>query len=59
MEKLRKAYVLDWKCSKRSYVLMGATRYPNQNFIIKLKNLGYLNFSTTASKCIKYGVYKL
>jgi len=48
MEKLRKACVLDWKCRIRSYVLVRiSTHVPNQNLLIKLKNLGYLNFSTT------------
>jgi len=50
MEKL-KACVLDLKCSKRSYVRARiSTRAPNRNLIIQLKNLGYLNFSTTAPK---------
>jgi len=48
MEKLRKACVLDLKCSKRSYVLARISTYvTNQNLVIKLKNVGYLNFFTT------------
>jgi len=51
MEKLRKACVLDYKCSKRSYAFMRiSTRSPNQNLTTKFKELGYLNFSITAPK---------
>jgi len=51
MEKLRKAYVLDQRCSKGSYVLARMlTCTPNQSSIKTLKNLGHLNFSTTAPK---------
>jgi len=49
MEKLRKSCDLDEKCSKRCYVLTRISTFvSNQNLIIKLKSLGYLNFSTAA-----------
>jgi len=37
--------------SKRSYILeRTSTLASNQNLIIKVQNLGYVNFSTTAPK---------
>jgi len=51
-DKWRKACVLGKKCNKRSYVLAITSNHaPNQNLIIKSKNLGYFNFFTTAPKC--------
>jgi len=45
MEKLRKASVLDKKCSMRScFLTIILTHAQNED----LKNLGYINFSTTA-----------
>jgi len=43
-----------------SYVLVRiSTRAPNQNLSKKIKNLGYLNFSTTATKCGPVDVFSL
>jgi len=39
------------KCSKRSYVLARILTFaPNQNLIIRFKNLSFINFFTTAPK---------
>jgi len=43
----------------KSYVLAGIlTLTPNRNLIIKLKSLGYFNFSTTAPKCLNAKIIK-
>jgi len=47
MEKLRKACVLDKECSMRSCFLTIILTYAQNE---DLKNLGYINFSTTAPK---------
>jgi len=47
MEKLRKDSFIDYKCHIRSCVhAIILTQAPKQNLIMKVKNLGYLNFST-------------
>jgi len=57
MEKLRKACVLDKECSMRSCFLTIILAYAQNE---DLKNLGYINFSTTAPKfrqLVKRGIW--
>jgi len=50
-KKLRKTCVLDYKCSKRSYVLARiSTSTPKQNLLRKLKSLGYSHPLITTPK---------
>jgi len=57
-EEIEKILCPRFKMAQKSYVLARISTYvTSQNLVIKLKNVGYLNFSTT--KCSMHFIIKL